>query len=126
MKFAERIKQLRGREKQTDFAKRIGVHAITLCAYETGKRIPGIDVLERICTEFSVSSDWLIGLTDSRTIQSGSASASAPGAIAVNYSENAKITPFSHCKDCVTVSILRDVVKELMEDARRAAEAKLK
>jgi transcriptional regulator with XRE-family HTH domain len=43
----------------------------TLNSYLSGKRKPSIELIKRICANYQVSADWLLGLTDDRGGASG-------------------------------------------------------
>ncbi len=66
--FANRLKLLRNEKKltQAEFAKLIKVAPSTIGMYESGNREPNINTIKIIAKFFSVSSDYLIGLTDIR------------------------------------------------------------
>lgn len=57
-----RILSLRKELKLTQeiFGKRIGMRRQDIHAIETGNRNPGLTVLYRLATEYTVSLDWLI------------------------------------------------------------------
>ncbi|MDD2967764.1 MAG: helix-turn-helix transcriptional regulator [Desulfovibrionaceae bacterium] len=58
--IAERFLILRGKGKQGDFAKELGINPNTLRNYENGRVFPNQEILERICVKFSVSPEWLL------------------------------------------------------------------
>ena len=60
--FCQRVKSLRGTTSQVVFASKIGVSQNSYSRYESGERIPGIDVLAQIARTFGVSADWLLGI----------------------------------------------------------------
>ncbi len=64
MRIGERLKELRGALSQAEAAKRIGVAQQGWARYESGSVAPGADALCRICSEFGVASDWLLGLDE--------------------------------------------------------------
>lgn len=68
--FYERIKELRNSLgiNQVEFGKRIGVTKQCISNWESGYIQPSIDVLVRIATTFSVSTDYLLGLNDKPTL----------------------------------------------------------
>lgn len=85
--FCARLKTLRGDEQQGVFASKIGLNQGTYSRYETGDREPNLEILCQIAMSCGVTSDWLLGLSESRssathvTATGGSAVASAsPGA----------------------------------------------
>lgn len=61
-----RIKYLRERNNisQKDFANKIGVSNTVLSRYESGDRKPDYDTLQLIADFFEVSTDYLLGRTD--------------------------------------------------------------
>jgi transcriptional regulator with XRE-family HTH domain len=60
MSIGDRIKQIRGRIPQKEFAMTIGVAQNTLGGYERGERIPNADVIVSISKEFGIAYDWLL------------------------------------------------------------------
>lgn len=58
--IGDRILRLRSSMPQKVFAKKIGINANTLRAYEKGRASPPAVVAAEICTIFGVSADWLI------------------------------------------------------------------
>lgn len=68
--FYERIKELRNSLgiNQVEFGKRINVSKQCVSNWESGYIQPSIDVLVRIATTFSVSTDYLLGLNDKPTL----------------------------------------------------------
>lgn len=70
--FAERIKSLRKdmRMNQNDFAKYLGISRVSITYYERAGeedgRLPDCANLLKICNLCNCSSDWLLGLTDTR------------------------------------------------------------
>lgn len=65
--FSERIKDLRTEKgiSQEEIALQLGITRSAYSNYEQGIREPSYDVLVKICSLFEVSSDYLLGLTDS-------------------------------------------------------------
>ncbi len=68
--FYERIKELRNSLgiNQVEFGKRIGVTKQCISNWESGYIQPSIDMLRRIAETFSVSTDYLLGLSDKPTL----------------------------------------------------------
>ena len=68
--FSERIKQLRESLgiNQVEFGKRINVSKQCISNWENSNILPSIDMLTKIAKTFSVSSDFLLGLSDQNTI----------------------------------------------------------
>lgn len=66
MDFGTRITALRKQKKllQADLANKIGIARATYGAYEQGTRQPDFDTLEKIADYFEVSTDYLLGRTD--------------------------------------------------------------
>jgi len=65
-RFASRLKKLRNEAglSQADLASKIGSSTNAVGMYETGKRMPREDVLEKIQAYFNVSFDYLFGVSD--------------------------------------------------------------
>lgn len=59
-----RLKKLRGKSSQTEIAALLGVKQQTYATWENGKYEPNITSLACICRHYSVSSDWLLGLSN--------------------------------------------------------------
>ena len=72
----ERLKELQGDMSATDFAKKIGLSRQTVGFYLNGDRIPDSETLIQICHNCHVSADWLLGLSDEKTLDSSAQSAS--------------------------------------------------
>lgn len=63
--FAKRFNELRGDMSQDEFSKHLGISRPTVGFYENGARIPDALVLRQIAEQCNVSTDWLLGLSDS-------------------------------------------------------------
>ena len=63
MNFSERLKQLRTNKKltQRELAKLLNLSNGSIAMYETGKRKPDFNILEKIADFFNVSVDYLLG-----------------------------------------------------------------
>lgn len=70
MTFGARLKQLRGDKnmKQSELAKKLGVTAATISAYENGTRTPDINMASEIADLFDISVDNLLGKPSKHTI----------------------------------------------------------
>ncbi len=70
--FATRFKKLREERgfSQSDLAKELNISRGSVSFYENGSRSPDIKVLTDICNYFHVTSDYMIGLSDNKTIES--------------------------------------------------------
>lgn len=66
--FAERFAQLRAERTQKEFAEFLELSRPTVGFYENGTRLPDALVLCQIAEKCNVSSDWLLGLTDDKTV----------------------------------------------------------
>ena len=64
--FVERLRELRNGMSQCEFANKIGAKQTSYSSWERGIKEPGISVLTEIASTFGVSTDWLLGLSDSR------------------------------------------------------------
>jgi transcriptional regulator with XRE-family HTH domain len=63
MNFSERLKQLRTNKEltQRELAKLLNLSNGSIAMYETGKREPDFNILEKIADFFNVSVDYLLG-----------------------------------------------------------------
>lgn len=64
MGMGERLRQVRGKLSQLEFGRRIGVSQGSVRNYEIGERAPEANTIVRICQEFGVSAQWLLGLPE--------------------------------------------------------------
>jgi len=67
--FKERVNELY-RDQQTSaaaMAKKAGISTSAMNFYLAGTRRPDIEALQKICSAFGCSADWLLGLTDVRS-----------------------------------------------------------
>lgn len=64
--FSTRLKELREEKglSCTALAGRIGVTGASLGYYERGERVPDIETAQKLCKVFGVTSDYLLGLSD--------------------------------------------------------------
>lgn len=68
--MGEKIKSLRIEKKltQKQLADRIGLATSAISSYESGTRYPSYDVLLKLARIFHVSTDYLLGLTETRNV----------------------------------------------------------
>ena len=68
--FDERIRQLRISLgiNQTQFGNRLGVSKQSVSNWENGNIQPSIDMLTKIAVTFSVSADYLLGISEIRSL----------------------------------------------------------
>ncbi|MBE6708686.1 MAG: helix-turn-helix transcriptional regulator [Ruminococcaceae bacterium] len=66
--FGKRIKELRIARgvNQVEFGKALSVTKQSVSNWENGNILPSIDMLIKIAESFSVSTDYLLGLSDKR------------------------------------------------------------
>ena len=58
--IGRRIRQLRGKERQDDFAPLLGITQGQLSKIESGKLAPGLDLLLRLRERGGRSVDWIL------------------------------------------------------------------
>lgn len=70
MNMGEKLKALRLEKNltQKQVADRIGLAISAVSSYESGMRYPSYEVLIKLARIFHVSTDYLIGMTDTRNI----------------------------------------------------------
>lgn len=68
--MGEKLKSLRTDNKMTQkqVADRIGLAISAVSSYESGSRYPSYDVLFKLARIFHVSTDYLLGITETRNI----------------------------------------------------------
>lgn len=68
--MGDKLKSLRIEKKltQKQVADRIGLAVSAVSSYESGTRYPSYDVLVKLAYIFHVSTDYLVGMTDTRSI----------------------------------------------------------
>lgn len=68
--FGENLKKLRtGRNlTQKDFGSRVGLSKAVVCKYENGMGYPTFDALIRIAQFFGVTTDYLLGVSNGKTV----------------------------------------------------------
>ncbi len=68
--MGEKLKSLRIDKKMTQkqVADRIGLAISAVSSYESGSRYPSYDVLLKLARIFHVSTDYLLGITETRNI----------------------------------------------------------
>lgn len=60
MTFSENLKQIRGESTQSAFCRKLGIPMTTYLRYETGERVPNIEVFAQIVKRTGISADtWL-------------------------------------------------------------------
>lgn len=69
--FGIRLRDLRRQNGYTieQFATKIGVAKSTIGYYENENRMPDIEVLSRICDEFNVPADYMLGRTNTAAVK---------------------------------------------------------
>lgn len=65
--FTKRFRELRGKRDNTEFAKFLGISRQTVGFYYNGDRIPDARMLKQIAEKCGVSTDYLLGLTDTQS-----------------------------------------------------------
>lgn len=58
--IGKRIRELRGDERQIDFARFLGITQGQLSKVEQGKLAPSVEVLLRLRERFGTSTDWIL------------------------------------------------------------------
>ncbi len=68
MSFGSRLKELRIEQNasQKDVANDIGISITAISQYESDSRFPNEKMLKRLCLYYKISSDYLLGLTDTK------------------------------------------------------------
>lgn len=90
MSFGRKLKMLREEHNmlQSELAKLLNLGASSISMYEKDERDPDTDTLKRIAEIFNVSTDYLLGLNEERTINE-------PIEIAANMGDKADLSEMS-------------------------------
>ena len=98
--LSERLKELRGPTSQSEMARQLGMPRPQWIRYETGKSVPGSDILAEICRHHACSADWLLGLKDrgSSTVIGNNNAVGANARVTVRTSAPPGERP--DCSDC--------------------------
>lgn len=64
--YSNRIKELRIENKlsQSQLAEKLGTTNSTICDWERGRTEPDIEMLKKLALFFSVSTDYIVGVSD--------------------------------------------------------------
>lgn len=64
--YSNRIKELRIENKlsQSQLAEKLGTTNSTICDWERGRTEPDIEMLKKLASFFSVSTDYIVGVSD--------------------------------------------------------------
>ncbi len=64
--YSNRIKELRIENKlsQSQLAEKLGTTNSTICDWERGRTEPDIEMLKKLASLFSVSTDFIVGVSD--------------------------------------------------------------
>ncbi len=65
--FRKNFHELRGKMSQAEFADFLGISRPTVGFYENGDRIPDSAVFKQICEKCKCSSDWLLGISGTKS-----------------------------------------------------------
>lgn len=86
--FAQRFSILRSGKTQSEFAELLGISRPTVGFYESGERIPDAITLGRIARICDVSADWLLGLSNVKSVERNIQVAAATLGISGKAAEN--------------------------------------
>ena len=67
--FRERFRELQGDMSNTEFAEFLGISRQTVGFYCNGERIPDALGLKSIAEKCSVSADWLLGMSNTKSME---------------------------------------------------------
>lgn len=110
LKFLERVSEVQNGMATLAFAKKLGMNQKTVDMYVKGERKPSVEFVRNICSNFGVSADWLLGLSEKSFTAvklSEQPTVNAPnnsGAIAIG-GDNAV------SRDCLECPLLKDHLK---------------
>ena len=124
--FAERLRWLRKETglSQYAFSQMIGVANMSVVYYENGDRLPDAEIISRIAKAADVSSDWLLGLTDVKSVSPAvhdvcNYTGLSETATEVLHFLNSYSTALGH----ITLSLINDAIEKLKNCGRYNGEA---
>lgn len=101
----ERVKTVQKSQSTASFAKSLGMTQQTVDQYLKGKNKPSLEFIMNICTVFTVSSDWLLGLPTA----GGGPSVNAGSGAAVNIGSGSA-TAGGDCSKC---QLMADHIRQI-------------
>lgn len=117
--FAQRFSSLRSGKTQSEFAEFLGISRPTVGFYESGERIPDAITLGRIARICNVSADWLLGLSDvksvDRNIQVAAATLGISGKAAENLARISTETEDDNIFISLKKSAAHDALNRILE-----------
>ena len=114
MTISERIIDVRKNAglNQVNFANILNLTKQTISNYETGARAPGVDIILNIADKFKVSTDYLFGISDYKTIEAQKLSTSAMFSIdAINKLTNIAPENLKVLNTLLTIDDFNDLLK---------------
>jgi len=63
-KIGERMRLLRGKLSQSEAGRCAGIKQQLWAQYELGQNLPGVKAIDRICSAFHVTPNWLFGIDE--------------------------------------------------------------
>ncbi len=99
-----RLKGLRGAVSQSQMASSLGVPQQTYANWELGIRQPKLDDLGALSLQLGVTSDYLLGLSDSPTGHGSNSATNSPGAV---------VGQGAHGGNCATCPLLQAAAKKI-------------
>lgn len=110
--LSDRLKELRGTTSQAEMARELGMPRPQWIRYETGKTVPGADILANICRIHAVSADWLLGI-DRTSRPSVVIGDNSPVAIGSNAQASVSLGEAPACSKCPYKKRLAKIEKML-------------
>jgi len=96
--LGDRLRQLRGKTSQSNFAAPLNMKYQQYARYETGENVPSADFITAVCREHACSADWLLGLESS---SSNTAVARGNNSVAVaGFNPSVVIGSSGKCSSC--------------------------
>ena len=103
--FLEKVLEVKKDLSETAFARALGMNQKTVNLYMNGERKPSLEFVKNICSNFGVSSDWLLGLPTA----GGGPSVNAGSGAAVNIGSGSA-TAGGDCSKC---QLMADHIRQI-------------
>ena len=106
--LGERLKQLRGKASQKQFAQTLGIPPTTLANYESNKSELNFTMIELFTSKFNISTDWLIfGRGPMHPEKSATTPEKAP-----------ESAPQAACQRCMELEVRLEQAEKALEEER--------
>jgi len=111
--FSERLRKITNEQdlSVTALSNLAGIAQPSLSMYLSGDRLPDAEVITRLCRALNVSADWLLGLSDVRTLDANARAAALYTGLSVGVIEQLRHGTAHTYND----SLIRSIINALSD-----------